>query len=166
MGLKARPTTEVPAGQPLRFTGNRPIHDNCSQNLDCWTSFPRPPFASTMSMILRLQLTTWVIPTEWCFRSTDEIISNVMWDVLLYQELGKLINLQGQQQFYQAHMSGDKAIKQSSYGGIVKRHAILPCGGNHLFAGTCSSGIAPCDDGSTLSSSCRTSSLGNEVVFC
>ena len=43
---------------------------------------------------------------------TDGSISQQVWDVILYEQLGKIGSPQ-QQQFYQAFLSGDEATKQS-----------------------------------------------------
>ncbi|KAL9188877.1 hypothetical protein ACHAXT_011367 [Thalassiosira profunda] len=104
-------TRDVPAGQPLRICYTDPTNpsqtlakygflDESSPWTYCkWTT--EEPSSALFEM---------GYPSSMLF-CNDGSVSSECWDVLLYEELGKMGSPSDQQAFYQAHINGDEATK-------------------------------------------------------
>mmetsp|Transcript_12876 Transcript_12876/g.27335 ORF Transcript_12876/g.27335 Transcript_12876/m.27335 type:complete len:465 (+) Transcript_12876:87-1481(+) len=104
-------TREVGAGEPLRLCYGDST--NPSQLLAKFGFLDESSPATFCKYIIHnppAEIFDMGYPTGMLFYQNGGI-SNEVWDVLLYNELGK-ISLQEQQAFYQAHMMGDDATKQ------------------------------------------------------
>mmetsp|Transcript_2760 Transcript_2760/g.5002 ORF Transcript_2760/g.5002 Transcript_2760/m.5002 type:complete len:450 (-) Transcript_2760:130-1479(-) len=104
-------TRDVPAGQPLRICYGDPTNPS---NLLARFGFLDESSPGTFCKITidnpSPELINMGYPSLMLFYN-DGSISQEVWDILLYEELGK--SSEEQQAFYRAYMTGDEASKQS-----------------------------------------------------
>lgn len=104
---------DVPAGSPLRMCYGDST--NPSKLLAKYGFLDDSSTATYCKYIVdgpSPEVTNMGYPDRMLFYN-DGGISDEVWDVILYQELGKVASTDEQQAFYQAHMSGDEATKQA-----------------------------------------------------
>ncbi|KAL7528092.1 hypothetical protein ACHAXR_002264 [Thalassiosira sp. AJA248-18] len=106
-------THDVPAGQILRICYGDPTNPS---NLLASYGFLDESSPATFCKFIINNPSPELINmgydhSRMVFYNSGDIAQEV-WDVLLYQELGK-VSQEQQQAFYQAHMAGDEALKQS-----------------------------------------------------
>lgn len=107
-------TRDVPAGSPLRMSYSDPTNPSF---LFARYGFLDETSPSTFCKIIIDKPSQQLVDMGYdhskmlFYKDTGEVSSQV-WDVLLYQILGSIDPTQ-QQQFYQAHMTGDLTTKQS-----------------------------------------------------
>ena len=110
-------TRDVPAGRPLNICYGDPTNpskmlakygflDESSPGTFCKII---PDDGETSPEMINLGY-----PSRTLFYN-DGSISSEVWDMVLYQELGKKVGQNEQKAFYQAHISGDDATKQSYF---------------------------------------------------
>eukprot|EP00568_Trieres_chinensis_P002291 CAMPEP_0183294232 /NCGR_PEP_ID=MMETSP0160_2-20130417/2649_1 /TAXON_ID=2839 ORGANISM="Odontella Sinensis, Strain Grunow 1884" /NCGR_SAMPLE_ID=MMETSP0160_2 /ASSEMBLY_ACC=CAM_ASM_000250 /LENGTH=210 /DNA_ID=CAMNT_0025455513 /DNA_START=146 /DNA_END=778 /DNA_ORIENTATION=- len=104
-------TCDVPAGQPLQICYGDPTNPS---NLLARYGFLDESSPATFCKIVINNSSPELVnmgydPSRMLFYK-DGGISQEVWDVLLFQELGK--SPEEQNYFYQAHMMGDEALKQ------------------------------------------------------
>jgi len=106
-------TRDIPAGQPLRISYGDST--NPSKLLAQYGFLDDSSFATYCKYIIDTpseEVKTMGYPQQMLFYN-DGNISPAVWDVLLYQNLGKARLNEEQQAFYQAYMAGDEATKQN-----------------------------------------------------
>jgi len=104
-------TRDVPAGQQLRLCYGDPT--NPSQLLAKYGLLDESSPGTYCKWIAEeasSEMFDMGYPSRMLFYQ-DGSVSNEVWDVLLYDELGKAGNYQEQAAFYQAHCSGDEGTK-------------------------------------------------------
>ena len=121
--LYAYATKNIPAGSPLRMSCGCPT--NPSQ-LFAKYGFLDETSPATFCKIMTIKPTEQLYDIGYgfdkmlFFKDTGDV-SEEVWDVLLYQELAK--NLDVQQAFYNAHMQGDAATKAA----IHQQYSLETC---------------------------------------
>lgn len=107
-------TRDIPAGQPLRICYGDPT--NPSKLLAQYGFLDESSPATFCKYIIKDPSSELINmgydPSRMLFYKETGDISPEVWDVLLYEELGK-VSFEEQQAFYQAHMMGDEGTKQS-----------------------------------------------------
>jgi hypothetical protein len=104
-------TRDVPAGQQLRICYGDPT--NPSKLLAQYGFLDESMSATFCKWVVdepSEQIFNLGYPSKMLFYN-DGSVSNEVWDVVLYEELGK-VSLEEQQTFYQTHLSGDETAKQ------------------------------------------------------
>jgi len=105
-------TRDIPAGQPLRMCYGDPTNPS---DLLARYGFLDESSSGTFCKITISDPSSQLIDMGYDHSRMlfydDGGISQEVWDVLLYQELGK-VSPDQQQEFYQAHVTGDEASKQ------------------------------------------------------
>mmetsp|Transcript_8487 Transcript_8487/g.11188 ORF Transcript_8487/g.11188 Transcript_8487/m.11188 type:complete len:471 (+) Transcript_8487:213-1625(+) len=107
-------TKEVPAGSPLRMSYGDPTNPS---HFFATYGFLDETSPATFSKIM-LNPTAQLLDlgydySRMLFYKDTGDISEEVWDVMLYQTLGASKEIEAQQAFYEAHMSGDAENKQS-----------------------------------------------------
>lgn len=106
-------TQDVPAGQPLRICYGDPTNPSLLLARYGFLDESSPgTFCKWFTEEASSEMSNMGYPSRMLFYQ-DGSISNEVWDVLLYHELGKVAGPGEQQAFYQAFVSGDEGTKSA-----------------------------------------------------